>query len=113
MPGGKAIVSRNRQLKFTKLWLAKDEQGNWLKGFTYGIGDCPAETAEAWALLRAPVVKRDGHGHLGEDGHGRLEQGWQPRLWPRPSLDMEDGQTWSFQIENGNGCQSYSSRPQT
>nr|GLL27199.1 uncharacterized protein LOC109151877 [Ipomoea trifida] len=32
--------------------LAKDEQGNWLKGFTYGIGDCPAETAEAWALLR-------------------------------------------------------------
>ncbi|XP_031095108.1 uncharacterized protein LOC115999395 [Ipomoea triloba] len=51
-------VSMNRQLKFTKLWfakcggLARDEQGNWLKGFTYGIGDCPAETVEAWALLQ-------------------------------------------------------------
>ncbi|XP_019155021.1 PREDICTED: uncharacterized protein LOC109151877 [Ipomoea nil] len=32
--------------------LARNEKGDWVAGFTHGIGSCSAESAEAWALLR-------------------------------------------------------------
>nr|GMD04023.1 F-box/kelch-repeat protein At1g80440-like [Ipomoea batatas] len=32
--------------------LARDNHGDWIKGFTFKIGTCSPEAAEAWALLK-------------------------------------------------------------
>nr|GMC96660.1 F-box/kelch-repeat protein At1g80440-like [Ipomoea batatas] len=30
----------------------RDDKGNWIKGFTFSVGTCTPEAAEAWALLK-------------------------------------------------------------